>query len=262
MIMTKLALANPDERPPARRTSHRTAQSLDAGGETFGFCKNKRKMPCNRVHDSDFTRQRVKMFRKPFVSLIFFLLFIPAAGAVAEDYGATARGLFTMLPASIFESTAEGLSEDDKQKLLLEGVTDFWEIAAESSDVLVFASLPFRERAIALRLFRNEHDGSTEVAVGTLGEEPCSLELWRLDSFGRLVPVESPGEPPVAEFLGAGRKLPRGIRFGALICMGNNGLKAVPQFWSSGGKAAFRVDNEINFTWNGREFEKRISPIK
>lgn len=189
-------------------------------------------------------------------------LLLPLAGgaARAEDNGATARGLFTMLPTSIFETTAEGLSEAEKQQLLTEGRTEFWEISGETPDVLVFASLPLRDRAVGLRLFRNVADGSTDVAVGTLGEPICTVELWRQDVSGRIVPIDTPPEPDAREFLGKGQKLPGNVMPTVLICLGLGGLKAEPVFWSSKGKVDLPLANEVSYQWTGQGFEKRVTP--
>lgn len=192
---------------------------------------------------------------------VLALLPLLAAGAArAEDNGATARGLFTMLPTSIFETTAEGLSESDKQQLLTEGRTEFWEISGETPDVLVFASLPLRDRAVGLRLFRNTADGSTDVAVGTLGEPICTVELWRQDISGRIVPVDTPPEPDAREFLGKGQKLPGNVMPTVLICLGLGGLKAEPVFWSSKGRVELPLANEVSYQWTGNGFEKHVSP--
>ena len=63
--------------------------------------------------------------------------------------------------------TGRCLSDAEKQQLLAEGHTEFWEVAGETEDVIVFAALPFRDSAVALRLFRNTADGSVEAAIGT-----------------------------------------------------------------------------------------------
>ncbi|WP_241160213.1 hypothetical protein [Desulfovibrio sp. ZJ369] len=195
----------------------------------------------------------------------FLFMLIPllaAARAQAEDNGMTARGLFTLLPVSIFENTAEGLSESEKQQLLAEGHTEFWEIAGETEDVIVFAALPFRDSAVALRLFRNSADGSVEAAVGTLGSPICTMELWRVDSSARMVPIDTPPEPDISEFLGQGQKLPQDVNPTVLICLGQGGLKAQPVFWNSSGMAHVPLANDVSFQWNGKAFEKRVFPHK
>ena len=204
---------------------------------------------------------RALQFRGRLLAALVFLLLplMAAAPAPAEDNGATARGLFTQLPTSIFEATAEGLSEADKQQLLTEGRTEFWEITGETPDVLVFASLPFRDRAVGLRLFRNSADGSTEVAVGTLGEPICTVELWRQDTSGRIVPIDTPPEPDAREFLGKGQKLPGGVMPTVLIGLVLGGLKAEPVFWSSKGRVDLPLRNEVSYQWTGKGFEKRVA---
>ena len=86
------------------------------------------------------------------------------AGAAESDV--TARSIFALLPESIFENTPEGLSPQEKQKLLTDGHSEFWEVAGETEDVMVFASLPFRDTAVALRLLRNSSDAEQQVAKG------------------------------------------------------------------------------------------------
>ena len=198
--------------------------------------------------------------RRVLIALLLAALLMDVSPARGEDNGATARGLFTMLPTSIFETTAEGLSEAEKQELLTVGRTEFWEISGETPDVLVFESLPFRDRAVGLRLFRNTGDGSTDVAVGTLGEPICTVELWRQDVSGRMVPIDTPPEPDAREFLAKGQKLPRNVMPTVLICLGLGGLKAEPVFWSSKGKVDVPLVNEVSYQWTGNGFEKRVTP--
>lgn len=190
----------------------------------------------------------------------FSIFAVNARLALAEDYGATARGIFIMLPTSVFESTPEGLSEEEKQELLANGSSEFWEIAGETPDVMVFTTLPFRDKAIGLRLFRNNVDGSVDVAIGTLGEPVCTLELWRLDSNGRLVPVDTPEEPAIGEFFGREHKLSSRIRYSVLVCLGAGGLMATPIFWNDAGMLPSKIRNEINYLWTGDKFEKRVQP--
>lgn len=186
-------------------------------------------------------------------------LAMPHGATHAEDYGATARGIFAMLPTSIFENTQEGLSETDKQELLHTGRSEFWEIVGETPDVLVLAERPFHDRSVALRLFRNNVDGSTEVAVGTLGEPICTVELWRLDTAGRLVPSDTPPEPRLNEFFRKKRK--RNPGYSVLVCLGMGGLGARPVLWDRNGFVEPPVDYEISFQWTGSKFEKRVREV-
>lgn len=192
--------------------------------------------------------------------LIVLLLAALSDSVQAAESEVTARSIFALLPESIFENTPEGLSPQEKQKLLSAGHSEFWEIAGETEDVLVFASMPFRDTAVALRLFRNAADGSVLAAFGTLGGAVCTLELWRVDASGRAVPVDTPQEPDISTFFAPGRKMPPDVQATVMICLGLGGLKAQPMFWTSTGMAHVPVDNDVSFQWNGKSFDKLVQP--
>lgn len=183
-----------------------------------------------------------------------------AAAAEAAEKDVTARSIFALLPESIFENTPEGLNPVEKQKLLSSGRSEFWEVAGETEDVMVFAALPFRDTAVALRLFRNTADGSVLAALGTLGGSVCTLELWRADASGRIVPVDTPQEPDVSAFFAPGRKMPPDVQATVMICLGLGGLKAQPLFWTNTGMADLPVDNDVSFQWTGKNFERHVRP--
>ena len=192
--------------------------------------------------------------------LIALLLAALSSPARAAESDVTARNIFALLPESIFENTPEGLSPTEKQKLLSAGHSEFWEVAGETEDVMVFASLPFRDTAVALRLFRHATDGSVLAAFGTLGGSVCTLELWRIDATGRAVPTDTPQEPDITAFFAPGRKMPPDVQATVMICLGLGGLKAQPLFWTSTGMAHVPVDNDVSFQWNGKSFEKLVQP--
>lgn len=194
-------------------------------------------------------------------STFFLILLISPVMVRAEDFGHTARGLFLMLPSSVFESTPEGLTENDKHDLLAKGKSEFWEISGESEDVMVFTALPFRDTSIGVRIFHNSENGNVEIAVGTLGEPVCTLELWRLDSSGRLVPIDTPQEPDVREFFARSHKLSDTIQHSVLMCLGPGGLEARPIFWNSFGMLPAKVANSINYIWHGNGFKKEVKSI-
>ena len=169
-----------------------------------------------------------------FFCLLMLMLLGPSAG-LAQESALTAREAFSALPTSIFENTAEGLEDEDKQQLLEEGQSEFWELAGESRDVIVFRALPFRDSGVALRLFRDADDGSAVAAIGTLGTELCTVELWRVDASGRTVPVDVPQEPDIQEFFAKGQPVPDDVNPSVLICLGMGGLRAHPVFWNKTG---------------------------
>lgn len=172
----------------------------------------------------------------------------------------TARQVFAMLPGSLFESTVAGLDESEKQQLLLNGRSEFWELAGETEDIIVLTALPFRDGGVAVRLFRDVKDGSALAAIGTLGGEICTLELWRVDSSNRVVPVDTPQEPAVEEFFAGGEKLPEGVYPSVNICLGQGGLMAVPIFWDATGMVALPYAHDISYQWDGRRFRKQRTP--
>lgn len=174
----------------------------------------------------------------------------------------TARNFFAILPTGIFEVTPEGLDERQKQELLVTGQTDFWELAGETDDVIVFTALPFRDSGVAVRLFRNVDDGSVLAAVGTLGGEMCTVELWRMDRSGRTIPVDTPQEPAVKEFFSAGTTLPRNINPSVSICLGRGGLVARPIFWNSSGMVHLPLAHDVSYQWDGHRFQKQVQAHK
>ena len=74
------------------------------------------------------------------------------------------------------------------------------------------------------------------------------------------MPVDAPQEPPVSEFLARGQQLPPDVQPTVLICLGLGGLQAQPVFWNSRGMTHVALTNDISYQWNGRGFEKQISP--
>ena len=72
--------------------------------------------------------------------LLTLLLTVLPGSAGATESDVTARGIFALLPESIFENTPEGLSAPEKQRLLTAGHSGFWEVAGETEDVMFFGS--------------------------------------------------------------------------------------------------------------------------
>ena len=93
-------------------------------------------------------------------------------------------------------------------------------------------------------------------AIGTLGGEMCTVELWRVDSSCRVVPVDTPQEPAVEEFFAEGQSLPADVYPSVNICLGNGGLMAVPIFWNATGMVHLPHAHDISYQWDGRRFRK------
>ncbi|MDR3359000.1 MAG: hypothetical protein LBN96_09195 [Desulfovibrio sp.] len=193
--------------------------------------------------------------------LCFLVLCLaPQCGLAGESIrDISAREVFTLLPDTIFENTVEGLGEREKQRLLADGQAKFWQLAEETKDFLLFSALPFHDSAVALRLFCDADGEFCLAATGTIGGSLCTLELWRMDNAGRIVPVDGPPEPDIRDFLRPGQVLPGGIQPSTVVCLDFDGLKAQPLFWSSAGLVHLPVAREVRYQWNGKAFEKRIS---
>lgn len=172
----------------------------------------------------------------------------------------TARAIFRELPSSIFDNTAEGLPDEEKERLLENGQCEFWEVVGETDDVIAFRALPFRDSAVALRLFRNTENGEILAAIGTLGVPICALELWKRDRSGRIIPADTPEEPDIREFFDARVPQPADVTASVLPCLGLGGLKAQVVFWGSTGMVHLPVARDIGWHWTGRSFEKIVRP--
>lgn len=182
-----------------------------------------------------------------------------AATAHAAGGQVTALDMFRMLPATIFENTAEGLTEEEKQQLVDEGETDFWAVIESTPEHFVVGALPLLDTRVSVRVFRADN-GDTLAAMGVQNGEACALELWRRKADGRLAPVAAPDEPGIAEFFAAGYKLPAGMSPSVMLCLGEDDLEARALLWTSTGLAQVKFDHRVLYRWNGSAFSKVVQP--
>lgn len=182
-----------------------------------------------------------------------------AATAHAAGGQVTALDMFRMLPATIFENTAEGLTEEEKQQLADEGETDFWAVIESTPEHFVVGALPLLDTRVSVRVFRADN-GDTLAAMGVQNGEACALELWRRKADGRLAPVAAPDEPGIAEFFAAGYKLPAGMSPSVMLCLGEDDLEARALLWTSTGLAQVKFDHKVLYRWNGSAFSKTVLP--
>lgn len=182
-----------------------------------------------------------------------------AATAHAAGGQVTALDMFRMLPATIFENTAEGLTEEEKQQLADEGETDFWAVIESTPEHFVVGALPLLDTRVSVRVFRADN-GDTLAAMGVQNGEACALELWRRKADGRLAPVAAPDEPGIAEFFAAGYKLPAGMSPSVMLCLGEDDLEARALLWTSTGLAQVKFDHRVLYRWNGSAFSKVVQP--
>ncbi|MCL1985863.1 MAG: hypothetical protein FWG59_05390 [Betaproteobacteria bacterium] len=207
---------------------------------------------------------RARWFFLPF----FLVLQAIAVAAFAEGAGQAAPAaeqnhlpaleIFRLLPATIFDNTLEGLNEDEKERLLDYGKSEYWILLPDSGDSLELISLPFGDTRVFLHACR-ESGGGTLALIGSRSEDICTLELWRINK-GHFSPADAPPEPPVTDFFAKGNKMPKDVQASILFCLDGRGLEAQSVFWNRQGRAHVPVDNEVRYEWNGRHFEKRIRP--
>ncbi|MGJ3521432.1 hypothetical protein ACR4XJ_00185 [Nitratidesulfovibrio sp. D1] len=172
----------------------------------------------------------------------------------------TALDMFRMLPATIFENTAEGLSDEEKQQLADEGETGFWAVIESTPEHFEVGALPMLDTRVSVRVFRADN-GDTLAAMGVKNGEACALELWRRKPDGRLAPAATPEEPDIAEFFAPGHKLPPGTSPSVMLCLGENDLEARALLWTSTGLAQVKFDHRVLYRWNGSTFSKVVLPV-
>lgn len=182
-----------------------------------------------------------------------------AAAARAAGERVSALEMFRMLPATIFENTAEGLTEEEKQQLVDEGETDFWVVVESTPDNFEVGALPMLDTRVSVRVFRAD-SGDTLAAMGVKNGEACALELWRRKPDGRLAPAATPEEPGIADFFAPGRKLPVGTSPSVMLCLQADHLEARALLWTATGLAQITFDHKVLYRWNGSVFSKVVLP--
>ena len=152
----------------------------------------------------------------------------------------TALDIFAQLPITLFENTPEGLSEDEKLRLIEQGASEFWEVERFDADRLVLVSRPFGETRVGLRVFRG--GDRLLAALGTDGGAMCALELWQEDATGGFVPANPPDDSPAFMF-----------------CLEDDGLDVRPLFWGPAGLVDVPVAKSVRYIWKSGAFEKTVS---
>ena len=186
-----------------------------------------------------------------------------AAPALAAPLSHSARDVFSRLPESIFENTPEGMDAAEKQELLERGDTDFWEVTADTEHIFEVTALPFRGVAVRLHVFHYDDKDEILAAIGTSGAPVCTMELWKEDVNGRLVPVDPPVEPSVEDFFAAAPQVSgQGVKPAVFMCVGSMGLEASTVFWNDAGMLTVPPDNAVRYRWDGKNFQKYIVPLR
>ena len=153
----------------------------------------------------------------------------------------TALDIFAQLPITLFENTPEGLSEDEKLRLIEQGASEFWEVERFDADRLVLVSRPFGETRVGLRVFRG------------------ALELWQEDATGGFVPANPPDDPQLSDFLASGQRLAADVSPAFMFCLEDDGLDVRPLFWGPAGLVDVPVAKSVRYIWKSGAFEKTVS---
>lgn len=177
----------------------------------------------------------------------------------AENWKPSALDLFCELPLTIFENTPAGLREDEREQLVNNGRNAYWAIIRKDDDVLELTSLPYEDTQVSLHVFR-EKEKSVTVVIGTSTRPVCALEMWQMDTSGRLIPVETPPEPPITDFFAPGEHMPRDVQPSILFCASAEGLEVEPLFWTANGMAHVLTDNRVHYVWENGRFIKKVDP--
>ena len=169
----------------------------------------------------------------------------------------TALDIFAQLPITLFENTPEGLSEDEKLRLIEQGASEFWEVERFDADRLVLVSRPFGETRVGLRVFRG--GDRLLAALGTDGGAMCALELWQEDATGGFVPANPPDDPQLSDFLASGQRLAADGSPAFMFCLEDDGLDVRPLFWGPAGLVDVPVAKSVRYIWKSGAFEKTVS---
>ena len=163
-----------------------------------------------------------------------------------------------MLPPTIFDNTVEGLSEEEKDRLLTFGSSEYWTALPGDRDSLELVSLPFGETRVLLHVYHRV-DNDMLVIIGSKNDDLCTLEIWHARN-NVVSPADAPPEPLPADFFAKGNRMPKGAQASILFCPETGGLEAQAVFWNKQGKVDVPVDNEVHYIWNGGNFEKQVLP--
>jgi hypothetical protein len=191
------------------------------------------------------------------------LLYATAAASGTWPLSHTARDVFTRMPDTIFENTPAGLAEDEKQDLLTKGSSEFWEVGIDTESTWELVALPFRDISVLLNVFHYSDTDAIVAAMGTRGSSVCTIELWREDEKGHIIPVEVPESPELKEFF---QQQPDFAALGldpmVMMCVQPGRLEASVVFWNNAGMTELSVDNTVQYYWSGKKFEKVVAPRK
>lgn len=189
------------------------------------------------------------------VALLLLVLLVPEPAAAKGQE--TAASLFRQLPTTIFDNTAQPLSEDGKEQLLDQGYAGEWVIVHAEPDAMEISLPSSLDGEVMIRLYRGKQGGV--IALGANSGGTCAAELWAYDRKGALLPDAGPEDPPATDFFQAGHPLPPGITLTTRLCLEGRALEMKPLFWDRKGPVEMVVDNRVFYLWDGNAFIRKIT---
>ncbi len=189
----------------------------------------------------------------------FFLLVLTTRAAAAY-VPPSALDIFKLLPATIFDNTPEGLSEEEKQTLIENSRTRLWRLISIDADELRVESYPVEGSSVTVRLFHGPEN--VVAAQGAETRDSCAVELWNYDAKGRLVPYPLPPAPALRDFFAPDKTPPAGLDHSIRICLALGVLRAWPLFAGPQGPVTVPLDNAVIYRWTGGGFDKALLPLE
>lgn len=187
---------------------------------------------------------------------MFLILLLAALPAVAKEKE-TAPSLFRQLPTTIFDNTAQPLSEEGKELLLEQGYAGEWVTIHADPDAMDISLPNSQDGEVMVRLYRAKQGGF--IALGANSGGTCAAELWAYDRKGSLLPDPGPEAPPAGDFFQDGRRLPQGVSLTTRLCLEGRALEMKPLFWDRKGPVELAPDNRVFYLWDGSAFVRKIT---
>ena len=199
--------------------------------------------------------------------LSLFVLFLLLSCIPSEDSPQfTAAQFLAQLPASIFDNTAEGMSEPDKQQLLKEGEAGIWEITQQTDTNLVVSDTDSDQSTVQLMVYAAPPDQL--IAVHTQNGQNTDLDFWRYTAVSQQltqVGLSPSFFPQITgnDFLAAEEKLPDAYQATLIYTMNRDGTISVePYTWMESVFEERPLRYTIRLTWDGKKFQINKSPIE
>ena len=199
--------------------------------------------------------------------LSLFVLFLLLSCIPSEDSPQfTAAQFLAQLPASIFDNTAEGMSEPDKQHLLEQREAGGWKIIRQTDTNLVVSDTDSGQSTVQLMVYATPPDQL--IAVHTQNGQNTSLDFWRYTAASRQLTQLglSPSFFPQItgnDFLVAEEKLPDTYQATLIYTMNEDGTISVePYTWMESVFEERTLRYAIRLTWDGKKFQIKKSSIE